>query len=156
VRTLDAGAPVSSIMTLDAVVSTSTAQRRFTTLLIAGFAGLALVLAAIGIYGVISYAVSERTFEIGVRVALGASRGQVLGLIVGDGAKLALIGITIGVLGSALLARVMKALLVDAPVVDVITLGGVAILLAMVAVGASALPARRATAVNPTEALRAG
>jgi putative ABC transport system permease protein len=156
VRALEPSAPVSSVMTLDAVVSTSTAQRRFTTTLIAGFALLALVLAGIGIYGVISYAVSERTFEIGVRVALGASRGQVLGLVVGDGAKLALIGITAGIIGSAILARVIRSLLVDVPMVDVITLGGVAVLLTIVALGASALPARRATAVNPTEALRAG
>jgi putative ABC transport system permease protein len=156
VRALDPAAPVSSVMTLDAVVSTSTAQRRFTTTLIAGFALLALVLAGIGIYGVISYAVSERTFEIGVRVALGASRGEVIGLVVGDGAKLALVGISIGVIASAALARVIRSLLVDVPMVDVITLGAVAVLLALVAMAASALPARRATAVNPTEALRAG
>ena len=79
---------------------------------------LALLLAGIGIYGVVSYAVAERTFEIGVRMALGADRGNVLGLVVGDGVKLALIGIAFGAVGSAILARFIKSLLVDAPVVD--------------------------------------
>ena len=156
VRELDPTVPVSSVRTLESVVGTSTANRRFSTALIAGFALLALVLAGIGIYGVISYAVSERTFEIGVRVALGADRGNVMGLVVGDGVKLALAGIAIGVLGSLLLARAIKSMLVDAPTVDVLTLGGVALVLGVVAVGASVLPARRATSVSPTEALRSG
>lgn len=156
VRELDPTIPVSSVRTLESVVGTSTANRRFSTALIAGFALLALVLAGIGIYGVISYAVSERTFEIGVRVALGADRGNVMGLVVGDGVKLALAGITIGVAGSVLLARGIRSLLVDAPAIDVLTLGGVALVLGVVAVGASALPARRATSVSPTEALRSG
>jgi putative ABC transport system permease protein len=155
-RALDPGVPVSSVMTLDALVGTSTAQRRFSTTLIAGFALLALLLAGIGIYGVISYAVSERTFEIGIRMALGAERGEVMGLVVGDGVKLTVIGIAIGAVGSAALARVMSSLLVGAPPVDFVTLGGVAAVLALVAVGASAMPARRASSVNPTEALRQG
>jgi putative ABC transport system permease protein len=156
VRAVDPGTAVSSIMTLESVVGTSTANRRFSTALIAGFALLAMVLAGIGIYGVISYAVSERTFEIGVRMALGADRGEVLGLIVGDGVKLALIGIAIGVGGSMILTKVIDSLLVGAPTVDVVTMGSVAAVLAVVAIGASARPARRATAVNPTEALRGG
>jgi ABC-type antimicrobial peptide transport system permease subunit len=105
---------------------------------------------------VVSYAVSERTFEIGVRMALGADRGKVLGLVVGDGVKLALVGISIGVVGSAILARVIKSLLFGAPTIDVVTMGSVGAVLGIVAIAASALPATRATAVNPTEALRSG
>ena len=156
VRAEDPSAAVSSTMTLEAVVGTSTANRRFSTALIGGFAVLSLVLAAIGIYGVISYAVSERTFEIGVRMALGADRGKVLGLVVGDGMKLALAGIAVGVAGSLALARFIDSLLVGAPTFDLVTLGGVSGLLTLVAIGAAALPARRATAVSPTQALRSG
>jgi ABC-type antimicrobial peptide transport system permease subunit len=115
---------------------------------------LALVLAGIGIYGVISYAVNERTFEFGIRMALGADRGDVVRLVVGDGMKLALTGVTLGLVGSVVLARVIDSLLVGAPAIDVVTLGTVAAVLGTVAIAASVLPARRATAVNVTEALR--
>ncbi|HEX8694878.1 MAG TPA: ABC transporter permease [Longimicrobium sp.] len=156
VRALDPMVPVSSVRTLEAVVGTATADRRFTTGLIAGFAALAMVLAGIGIYGVISYAVSERTFEIGVRMALGAEKGAVLALVMRDGARLALAGVALGAAGSVALARGIRSLLVGVPAVDVATLLAVGALLGAVAALASLLPARRATAVSPTEALRGG
>jgi putative ABC transport system permease protein len=130
VRSLDPTIPISNVRTLEQVVGISVANRRFSTALITAFAALALMLAGIGIFGVISYAVSERTFEIGVRMALGAEKSTVLALILGDGVRMALAGIAIGLVGAAALA--------------------------LVAVAASLLPARRAMAVSPTEALRGG
>jgi len=156
VRSLDATIPVSDARTLEQVVGTSVANRKFSTALIAAFALLALLLAGIGIFGVISYGVSERTFEIGVRMALGAERSRVMALIVGDGVRMALIGIAAGLFGAAGMARAIRSMLVDVPTIDVPTLIGVALLLAMVAVLASIVPARRAMAVSPTQALRGG
>jgi putative ABC transport system permease protein len=156
VHDLDPQIPVSSVRTLEQIVGTSVANRRFSTSLIAGFAALAMLLAAIGIYGVISYMVSERTFEIGVRMALGAEKGSVLALVLRDGVRLALIGIAIGVAGAAGLSRAIRSMLVGVPTIDVVTMLAVAVVLASVAVLASLLPARRATAVSPTEALRGG
>jgi putative ABC transport system permease protein len=156
VRSLDATVPVSNMRTLEQVVGTSVANRRFSTTLIAAFAVLALLLAGIGIFGVISYGVSERTFEIGVRMALGAERGEVMRLIVGDGVRMALVGIAAGLLGAAGVARAIRSMLVDVPTVDIPTLVAVALMLTAVAIGASILPARRAMRVSPTEALRGG
>jgi len=156
VRSLDATVPVSYVRTLEQVVGTSVANRRFSTALIAAFAVLALVLAGIGIFGVISYGVSERTFEIGVRMALGAERSRVMGLIVGDGLRMALVGIIVGVMGAAGVARAIRSMLVGVPTIDVPTLVAVALVLAAVAAVASIIPARRALAVSPTEALRGG
>jgi len=104
----------------------------------------------------LSYAVSERTFEIGVRVALGADRGRVLGLVVGDAVRVTLWGVVAGVLGSIALGRVIRSLLVGVPMIDGVSLGFVALLLATVAVVASVVPARRAASLDPTRALRAG
>ena len=154
VRALDASVPVSDVRTLDAVVGTAIGNRRFATALIAGFAALALLLAGIGIYGVITYVVSQRTFEFGVRVALGADRRNLIGLVMSDGARLAALGVGLGLLGSVALGRGMRSMLVDVPAVDVLTLVIVGAVLAGVALLASAIPARRATRVNPTEALR--
>jgi putative ABC transport system permease protein len=156
VKAIDATVPVSRVRTLSDIVATSTANRRFSTWLIGGFGALALVLAGIGIYGLLSYAVSERTFEIGVRVALGADRGNVLGLVVGDAVRVTLWGVVAGVLGSVALGRVIRSLLVGVPMIDGVSLGFVALLLATVAVVASAVPARRAASLDPTRALRAG
>jgi predicted permease len=156
VRTLDASAPVSNILTLEQVVGISTENRRFTTALIAAFAALALLLAGMGIYGVISYAVSERRFEIGVRMALGADRGAVIGLVLGDGARLAFVGIAFGIAGAVAVGRLLQSMLVDVPVFDARTLVVVSVLLGVVALAASGIPALRASSVNPTDALRGG
>ena len=154
VKSMSTTVPVSDIRTLEQVVGTSVENRRFSTGLIAAFASLALVLAGIGIFGVISYGVSERTFEIGVRMALGADRNQVLRLIVSDGMRMAVIGVLLGLFGAAGVARAIRSLLVDVPTIDVVTLLAVATVLPLVGIVASLLPARRAMAVSPTEALR--
>jgi putative ABC transport system permease protein len=153
---IDRTAPVSSVRTLESVVATATANRRFTTTLLADFALLALALAAIGIYGVMSYSVSERNFEIGVRMALGAERSSVLGMILGNGLRLAVAGVVIGLVGAAAMSRWIRSLLVGVPTIDVVTMAGVAIVLCAVGGLAAFLPARRATRVDPTEALRSG
>ena len=156
VRSLDPAVPISNIRTLEDVVGTSVANRRFNTTLIGAFAVLALVLAGIGIFGVISYGVSQRTFEIGVRMALGAERSKVLGLVLGDVVGMALAGIAIGLFGAAAVARAIRSMLVGVPTIDVPTLIVVSLTLVAVAVIACVIPAQRAMAVSPTEALRGG
>ncbi|HKS05827.1 MAG TPA: ABC transporter permease [Gemmatimonadaceae bacterium] len=156
VRALDATIPVSNVRTMEMVVGTSVANRRFTTALIAAFAVLALVLAGIGIYGVVAYGVTERMFEIGVRVALGAERSAVLALIIRDGVWMAAIGVVIGFAGALAAARAIKSMLVDVPAVDVVTLAAASATLIVVALVASAIPARRALNVHPSQVLRGG
>ena len=154
VHSLDANVPVSDARTLEQVVETSTAQRRFSTALIGVFAAIALLLAGIGIFGVISYGVSERTYEIGVRMALGAERSQAMALVAGDSMRMALAGIVLGVAAAIGVARTIRSLLVGVPTIDVSTLLSVCATLLAVVLLASVLPARRAMAVNPTDALR--
>jgi putative ABC transport system permease protein len=154
VRELDAAVPVAKVRTLEAVVGVSVASRRFSSAMIAGFAVLALVLAGIGIFGVVSYGVSERRFEIGVRMALGAERGNVLALVVSEGMRQAGVGIVIGLIGSVVVARMIRSLLVGVAMVDAPILVAAAAALLIVAAAAALLPARRAIAVQPTEALR--
>jgi putative ABC transport system permease protein len=156
VAAADRTVPVSNVRTLEDVVATATANRSFSTTLIANFALLALLLAAIGIYGVMSYSVSERSFEIGVRMALGAERAQVLAMILGGGVRLALIGVAIGLVGALAMARGIRSMLVGVPAVDVTTMFGAALALCGVAALAAFIPARRATRVQPTDALRSG
>ena len=156
VRSIDPNVPVSSVRTLDDVLATATANRRFSTTLIMNFAVLALVLASIGIYGVISYSVAERTYEIGVRLALGAERSTVLRLILLGGARLAIAGVGLGLLGAVVLTRWIRSLLVGIPTFDMATIATVATVLAAVALLAAFLPAWRATRIDPTQALRAG
>ncbi len=155
-RELDKGAPVSEVRSMEAALGTSLASRRFSTLLLGWFAGLALLLAGLGIYGVIAYGVSQRTYEIGLRQALGANRGSVLGLIIGDGLRLTAVGLGIGLLGTLATGRLIGSMLVNVRTTDLATLLGVALILAVVAGLASWIPARRAMAVSPTEALRGG
>ena len=136
------------------IIRDSLASRRFSMILLGVFALLALVLSAIGIYGVISYMAAERTQEIGVRMALGAQRMQVLGMVVGQGMRVASIGVAIGVTAALLLTRLIANLIYGVKPHDPLTFAGVAALLTMVALGASCLPALRATRVDPVVALR--
>ena len=146
--------PVSEVLTLEEVVSTATAQPRFEMLLFAVFAGVALVLAAVGIYGVVSYSISRRTHEIGIRMSLGASRADVLGMVLREGVRQAVWGGVAGAAGAVLLSRLMTGLLFGIQPTDVITFVGVAVVLGMTALLATAIPARRATRIAPMVALR--
>jgi putative ABC transport system permease protein len=154
VQAIDKDQPLFAISTMKELVSNSVATRRMTLVLLGLFSGLALVLGAIGIYGVIAYSVAQRTHEIGIRMALGAPRGDVFGLVVGEGLKLAGVGIAIGIVAAFGLARLMSSLLYGVSTTDFETFAGVAILLALVALLACYVPARRAMRVDPMVALR--
>ncbi|HSB12434.1 MAG TPA: ABC transporter permease [Blastocatellia bacterium] len=151
---VDPNQPVIRVKTMEEVLADTMIVQRFSTLLLASFAGIALALAAAGIYGVISYSVSQRTHEIGIRMALGAEQRDVLRLVVGQGMAPALIGLAIGVAGALGLSRFMTSLLFNVSVTDPITYVVIAGLLSAVAVAACYLPARRAAKVDPMEALR--
>ena len=153
-RAADAMVPVGHLRTMDQIVSTSLARQNFNTLLLTLFAAIALALAAIGIYGLISYAVEQRTQEIGIRVALGAARGQVLRMIVLDGAKLAAIGVAVGLAVAFGVTRLLASLLYGVKATDPLTLAGAAAAIGLVALAASYIPALRAAAVDPNQALR--
>src|SRR5205085_1455601 len=140
--------------TMQNVVDESLAQSRFATVMLGTFSGLALLLAAVGIYGVISYSVTQRTHEIGVRMALGAGRGAVLREVVGGGFKLAAIGVGIGLVGAFVATRAMTALLFEVRAGDPLVYAAIAALLGGVALLACYIPARRAAAVDPMIALR--
>jgi putative ABC transport system permease protein len=136
------------------VLSGSLGRRRFNMVLLAAFAALALVLASIGIYGVLSYSVSRRVHEIGIRMALGAGRREVLHLVVGEGMAASLIGVAAGVAAALALTRLMSHMLYGVRPTDLLTFLACAILLGAVALLASYIPARRATKVDPMVALR--
>ena len=140
---------------MEEVISVSIAERRLTTIMLMLFAAMALVLAAVGIYGVISYSVTQRTQEIGIRMALGARRGDVLRMVVGQAMVLTVAGIVVGAAGALALTRLMTKLLFDVTPDDPLTFAAVAALLGGVAALASYLPGRRATRVDPVVALRA-
>jgi putative ABC transport system permease protein len=154
IRQTDPSLPVTQVMTLDNLLSQSVSPQRFSAVLIGILAGLALVLSAVGIYGVMSYTVSQRTQEIGVRMALGAQPGDILSLIVGRGVALAMTGITVGLLGALALTRFLSSLLFGVRAKDPIIFGSVALLLMLVALAACYIPARRAMRVDPMVALR--
>ena len=139
---------------MDQVVAEATATPRFYVLLLGAFAAVALILAAVGIYGVMSYSVSRRTQEIGIRMALGAETADVIKLVVRQGASLAVVGIVAGVVGALAVTRLMARLLYGIGSSDPITFTAVACLLGAVAVIASYIPARRAAKVDPMVALR--
>jgi putative ABC transport system permease protein len=154
VAALDLDQPIYSLMTMDQRISDSIAPRRFNMFILGLFAGLALILAAIGIYGIMAFSVVQRTHEIGVRMALGASTHDVLALVMRNGFKLALIGIVVGLVAAFAATRVLSSLLYEVSARDPLIFVLDAILLAIAALLACYIPARRATKVDPLVALR--
>jgi putative ABC transport system permease protein len=154
IQTLDPQQPVADVRTLASMLGNSIARQRFNTLLLAIFATVALLLAAIGIYGVLAYAVTQRTHEIGIRAALGASGADILQLILRQGMRLALLGVAVGLVAALMLTRLVKSLLFDVSATDPLTYGALTLLLVGVAGLACWLPARRAAKVDPLVALR--
>ncbi len=154
IRALDPEQPIADVRTMQQVIAKSIARPRFNTLLLTIFAGVALVLASVGLYGVMNYSATQRTHEVGIRMALGATRADIMRMVVGNGMLLTLLGIGIGVALSLLLTRVMASLLFGVTATDVPTFFGVSLVLAAVALVANYIPARRATRVDPVIALR--
>jgi putative ABC transport system permease protein len=154
VLAIDRNQPIFDVKPLRQIVVDSIALRRLALLLLSVFAAVALALAAAGIYGVMAYAVEQRTHEIGVRMALGARGGDVLRLVVRQGLKLALCGVALGLAVALALTRLMEALLFGVSATDPLTFVGIALLLLVVAIAACWIPARRATKVDPMIALR--
>jgi putative ABC transport system permease protein len=154
VRAVDKDMPISRVRTMDDLIGSSLGQRRLSMLLLGAFSGIALLLASIGIYGVMSYSVAQRTRELGIRMALGAARQRVLGLVVGQGMALAGAGIAIGLVGAFGLTRLLGTQLYSVSATDPSTFVVVAVILAGIALVASLVPALRATRVDPIVALR--
>ena len=154
VHQLDKEQPVLDVVSMDSILAESLSQQRFNMLLLATFSGLALLLAAIGIYSVLAYSVRRRVREIGVRMALGAQRGDILRMILGQGTKLALIGAGIGIAGALAMTRLMSSQLFGVTATDPLTFLSVSALIVVVALLACYIPARRATKVDPMVALR--
>jgi predicted permease len=154
VQSFDPGIPVFAVRTLNEVVAKSLADRRFALTLLGVFAGVALLLASIGIYGVMAYTFSQRTHEIGVRVALGAQRGDILRMALGEGILLVAIGLGVGLIGAAIATRFLRSMLFSVTATDPLTFASIASLLAVVALFACFIPAQRATQVDPLVALR--
>ncbi|HVG19229.1 MAG TPA: ABC transporter permease [Blastocatellia bacterium] len=153
-QAVDKDQPLFRISTMNEALAQSVAPRRLNMLLLGIFAGVALVLAAVGLYGVMSYSVTQRTREIGIRMALGAARGDVVKLVVGQGMMLASTGVALGLVASYFLTRLMSSLLYGVSATDPLTFTVISLILVGVALGASYVPARRATKVDPMEALR--
>jgi predicted permease len=154
VWSVDKDVPLANLRTMQGVIASSVMRRRFTTLLLAIFSALALLLAAVGLYGVMSYTVSQRTREVGIRMALGARRSDVMKLVVGQGMALVGVGLGLGLLASIALRRVMSGLLFGVSATDPLVFSAFAVLMAIVALLANCLPARRAARVDPMVALR--
>jgi putative ABC transport system permease protein len=154
VQSLDPALPVYGAQTLDETVSASLSQRRFSMELVGLFALIALLLAGLGIYGVISYVVSERTHEIGIRLALGAQRRNILHIVLRQGLGLAIAGAAVGLICALIVSQLMASLLYGIRPTDPLTFAGVALLFIGVALAACYVPARRAMKVDPMDALR--
>ena len=154
VAALDKDLPLYNIATMDQLVCTSVAQPRLNLSLLVAFAALALVLSAVGVYGVMAYAVTQRTHEIGIRAALGAQPRDVMWLVVGQGTRLTLVGIALGIAGALVLTRFLRSMLFEVEPTDLATFVGVTILLVLVSLAACCIPARRALRVDPMVALR--
>jgi putative ABC transport system permease protein len=154
VASIDKNQPIFAISTMEQLRTASVAPQSATLILLGAFSALALVLAAIGIYGVLSYLVAQRTHEIGIRIALGAQHKDVLRMVLGHGGKIALTGIAIGIAAAFGLTRLMSSLLFSVSASDPATFTGVAVLLLLVALAACYIPARRAMKVDPIVALR--
>jgi putative ABC transport system permease protein len=152
---IDRDQPISDVKTMDERIDRSLATRRFNTLLLALFAALALALAGVGIYGVVAYSVTERTREIGVRVALGAQRRDVIAMVMRQGIRATLVGTAIGLVGARAATRAIAALLFGIGAADPATFVAIPLLLTAIALVACYVPARRATHVDPLQALRA-
>jgi predicted permease len=154
VQAVDPNVPVYAIRTMDEVIARSVAERRFALAIVGVFAVVALLLAALGIYGVMAYSVSQRTHEIGIRVALGAQPGDILRMTVGEGMILVVFGLITGLIGAAMLTRLLQSMLYNVKPFDPLTYAAIPVLLASVALAACLVPARRATQVDPLVALR--
>ena len=154
IRRIEPQAAIARVQTMEDVVSASVAARRFSTALIVGFAVVALLLAGIGVYGVIAYSVRQREFEIGLRLALGATPTLVARQILGEGVRTAMVGAAVGLVVALGTTRLLRAMFVDVSATDPVTLASVTLLLVLVAMAASWLPARRASAVDPLGALK--
>jgi ABC-type antimicrobial peptide transport system permease subunit len=154
VHAVDPEMPLRDILTMDDLVRNSLSQQRFNMLLLGAFAGLALLLAAVGVYSVLSYSVKRSVRELGIRLALGARVGDVLRMVVFEGIKPTLLGVAIGVAGALVLGRVLSGLIYGVKPTDPVTFIAVAVLLVLIALVASLIPAYRATKVDPMVALR--
>jgi putative ABC transport system permease protein len=154
VQSVDPEIPVFGVSSMEKLISKSLSEPRLNSVLLAAFAGLALVLAAVGIYGVIAYSVTQRTHEIGIRMALGAGPHSMTSLMVGKGARLALAGIGLGLVAALALTRLIANFLFGVTATDPATFVGVSLLLALVGLAGCYIPARRAARVDPMVALR--
>src|SRR5579884_2760576 len=154
VWSIDGQVPVGDVHSMTDLMADSIAQEKFNMLLLGLFAALAMVLATVGVYGLVAYRVGQRLHEIAIRMSLGAQPRQVMALAVSDGARLALIGVAIGIPGALAVTRVMSSLLFEVKPTDPATFVLVSVALAVVAVAAAAVPARRAMRVDPAAALR--
>jgi len=155
VRVLDKDQPVALVQTLDEHISESVLQPRLLTTLLSVFAGLGLVVAAVGVYAMMSYSVSQRRGEIGIRIALGAMKGDILRLVVGQAVVLVVISLTIGLAAALGATRLLGSLLYQVGIWDPFTFAAIVVLLSLVAIFAAWFPARRAAKINPMVALRA-
>ena len=154
IRSIDPDLPVAGAETMERVVADSHAGDRFSTVLFASFAGVALLLAVLGIYGVMAFLVAQRTHEIGLRIALGAGRRHVLQMVMGEGLRLAAIGLAVGAVGAWLVGRSMQSMLYGAQSIDLAAFSAVGAILVASALLACCIPARRAAWVDPIVALR--